>query len=149
MRNLLLITTVLFLSTTHGHNSCPKRVQLPINLCPETVKPNSKYRPIDGKLNNRCLNSGQSFKPYDRLKSAAYDDCLWKFRKTAVSGQELPPPRYITNGIVREFTRTVQCHQTLKRQIFSRSCLASSLPMTSDHLWRPCHLPLAAVPLEV
>lgn len=107
MRNLLLITTVLFLSTTHGHNSCPKRVQLPINLCPETVKPNSKYRPIDGKLNNRCLNSGQSFKPYDRLKSAAYDDCLWKFRKTAVSGEELPPPRYITNGIVREFTRTV------------------------------------------
>lgn len=107
MKNLLLITTALILSTAQGFGSyCPTRVQLPINLCSETLKLNSKFRPIDGKLNNRCLNSGQSFKRYDRLKSAHYDDCLWKFRRS-VSDEELPPPRNITNGIVREFTRNV------------------------------------------
>lgn len=98
---------MLFLSLSNGQSpNCPKITETPIKLCLDQLKANPKYRPIDGKLKNRCENLGQSFKAYDRFRPAHYNDCIWSFRR-AVSGDELPLPRTIINGVLRPLQRPV------------------------------------------
>lgn len=76
----------------------------PVRSCNRTA--NSEYRPVDGKLNDRCKHTGKSFEPYGRLEKAHYSDCLWDMRKSK-SRNALPKPRLIVNGIFRHFRRQI------------------------------------------
>lgn len=53
--------------------------QYPTSTC--SLSANGKYRPVDGKLKQRCKNTGKSFEPFVGMERVHYEDCLWDMAK--------------------------------------------------------------------
>jgi hypothetical protein len=92
-----------FMSKNRAQTNVLTPVTVSSQYCPfKTISCNSttRYQSFDGTCNNlKNPLLGSVNTPYKRYLSPAYDDTFNSYRRLAVSGKELPNPRYVSVSI--------------------------------------------------